>query len=107
MLTAKLPTLRIEPRWKDTKLSLKGLSFKAVRHTRFGYHLCRAFDEDGHYFIDSSSMIDSRTSYISKGKLISILKELHECIPFGKIKIIGHYELTGEQLMEEILKPNK
>lgn len=105
MENRKLPTLTIEPRWKDTIVFLRGLSLKAVKNTRFGHDLCRAYDEDGHYYIDSSRMTDGKTSAISKDRLIPILKELHECIPFGKIKIIGHYELTGEQLMEEILKP--
>lgn len=103
----KLPTLTIEPRWKDTKLFLKGLSLKAVKGTQFGHDLCRAYDEDGHYFIDSSRWTDGRTSFISKEHLIRCLKELYRCIPFGKIKIIGHYELTGEQLLDETLKPQQ
>jgi len=83
---------------------LKGLSIKAVKGTNFGHDLCR--DEgDGKYYISLEyGKMDGRTAKIESGKLIEYLKELHECIQFTTIKQIGHYELTGDQLMDEVLK---
>lgn len=107
MSNIKLPALTIEPRWKDVIFSMKGLSLKAVRNTNhFGHALCR-LEGSGQFYINIEFKTNPRTARITKEALISYLKELYGALSFGKIKIIGHYELTGEQLMEEILKPNK
>ncbi len=92
-------TLIIEPGHGFTLFRAKGLSIKSS-----GLHvLCR--NEMG-YFISNDlwSQYDGRTAQISTKYLIEILAELYSNFKFDNIKIDGHYELTGEQLMSKLLK---
>lgn len=104
----KTLTLSFDQR-EEVGVKLTGLSMKIVRGTRLSHHLCRAYELDGHYYIDLyfNSFLNERTMSIKKEVLVTFLIELYGKILFNKIKIVGNYELSGEQLMIEILKNNK
>lgn len=89
-------TLTIEPHLHSTYFRLAGLSIKKAGEGDMGHSLCR--DESG-YYISNDFLTNPRTAAISVSKLVPLLKELHENIQFDKIKIKGHYEKTGEELM--------
>ncbi len=78
-------------------LRLKGLSFKALENTDIGHELIRG-DSGDYELLGFSSKINPKTANIELNYLLGLLKELHDCIPFDKVKIVGHYEVTGEQL---------
>ena len=101
-IMAKL-TLTITPLEDHTELRVAGLSiskmpmFSDIRHD-----LCR-FEWCG-YYVDNDRRTNEMTAKIEKRYLIRILKEMRKAIPFTSIKIKGHYELTGEELFNEVIK---
>lgn len=91
--------LTVQPMLFHTSLRMQGLSFKKADL----YELCK--DETG-FHISNDFHRSPRTAMIEKDYLIKILAELHENMPFDSIRIVGHYEATGEELMNEIIKIN-
>lgn len=94
-----MKTLTITPSMYDTRLKLSGLSMKAMGSD--GHDLLR--DEFG-YYLSNDFNLNGRTAKIRSSYLIHFIRLIHEHIPFDKIKLDGHYELTEEQLMAEVLK---
>lgn len=89
-----MSTLIIIPYLYHTNFRMKGL--KISLH----YDLCK--DESG-FFIDNKFKRDGKTAVIRVDKLVEFLIELKEEIKFDSIKIKGHYEKTGEEIMKMIL----
>lgn len=89
--------LTIIPGHGVTYFRMPGLSIKASDL----HELCK--DEGGYYITnDLISQYNPRTAQISIDYLIKILKELHENLLFDKIRIIGRYELTPDEIMKQI-----
>ncbi len=90
-----MTTLIIKPDMYYTRFRMKGLSLKRADMQE----LCK--DETG-FFIDNRFKLNGKTALIDKARLVELLEELYKNIPFDKIKIDGHYEATGEELMSLI-----
>lgn len=99
-----MKTLKIDFSLKDTMLlKMKGISFKSTRGCDFRtdfiftdvrlYGICYTFRFKG---------VDSKTAKPNKELVIKDLKELHRVMPFDKIKLLSHYELSADELMKEI-----
>ena len=84
----------------DPQLKLIGLSFRKLKMTDISSSIY--IDDEKKYALSSDFNIDPRTAKINSLFLIKCLKELYEIIPFCKIKIKGHYELSGQDLMNRI-----
>lgn len=101
---ADVKTLKIECNRNAVIFWLKGLSYKAV-HSQ---HKLRAYlvksDIVGAFEIYVGYKQFNTSAQIKKELLIVYLKELYVAVPFDKINLVGHYELTAEELMEEIKK---
>lgn len=78
---------------------MKGLSLKKADMRE----LC--IDESG-FYIENEFHTNGRTAQVERKYLVKKLAELHDEMPFDTIKIKGHYETTGEELMAEVLKLN-
>ncbi len=96
-----MKTLTLIPHLYDMEVRLKGLSLKKIKQCNSLRSVLCIYDYKYGFFIWNSPS-DKRGS-LDKTDLIRYIKELHSAIPFDKIKMEG-YELTGEQLMIEILK---
>jgi hypothetical protein len=96
---AKTLTLNFEM-MHDVQLSLSGLSFKAIKGTDANSYIIR--DDAGKYTIYAPHYIDGRTSKIEVGFLVKILKDVNERVQFDRIKIVGYYQYTGEEIMNLI-----
>lgn len=96
-------TLSIRFYTYHTELKLAGLSFKKIHNTDIESNIYRD-DASGIYCINNQFHTNGKTARIEKEYLINGLAEIYECIPFSKIKTEGHYELTAEQLFDEITK---
>ncbi len=101
-----MTTLTLNFSVQDTVLlKLKGLSFKSTKNChRLQSKLVR-IDYLNSYAIDCTyGNFNGSTCAIKKEYLIEYLKDLRQAIHFDNIKTIGHYELTAEQLLEQITK---
>ncbi len=92
-----MKTLTIEDRSMDTSIKIKGLSLKAVKHC-FSLSDVLFRGDSGEGYI----MFQSTGNKVGIERMIKCLAELYKTIPFDKIKIVGTYELTGEELFEKI-----
>ena len=99
-----MKTLTIDASGHQVLLTLKGLSFKAMSETyKVKSDLCICDSTRKYCFWLMNYDVDGRTAQVKTKYLIERLKEIHEVIPFDKIKLKRHYELTAEELMNEII----
>lgn len=91
-------TLIIHPLLYTTELKLKGLSIKAMGQD--GRHLLK--DESG-YYLSNDMHLNNKTAMIELEYLVSFLKLVYKRVPFDRIKLRCHYELTAEELMNRII----
>jgi hypothetical protein len=100
-----MATLTIHFNFRDTELTLRGLSFKKLRNTMISQHIIKS--DTGRYCIETRFNIDPKTANIKEDYLIKILKGIKKVTPFDKIKTNGHYHLSGEQIMERLTDSDK
>lgn len=98
-------TLFIEIIGEHLTLRMKGLSFKAIKEANdLKQDLCKSDISPNTFFIDCSyGKIDGKTAMPKLNYVVKILSELYDFIPFTKIAIKGHYEVTGEQLLKLVI----
>lgn len=96
--------LTIDFKYRSPEIKLTGLSFKKISDTNIERNIIRS--DTGNYIIETNygGQLNRKTAAIELNYLIDGLTEIYECIPFDKIKTLGHYEATGEQIMELILQ---
>jgi hypothetical protein len=103
-----MKTLTIDVDYSSPLLRLKGLSFKALSGTSIESDVI--IGDSGYYEIQTDyalNALNRNTAKIAAPFLIDALAEICERIPFDKIKILGHYELTADQLMDAVIKKVK
>jgi hypothetical protein len=98
----KNKTLTLDFRYRyGVALSLKGLSFKKINgFSDLQSHLF--INDSNKYTIDYDLNVDQRTASIKREFLIKCLCDLYKDIPYSKIKTIGNYELSGDELINII-----
>lgn len=98
-----MPQLTIDFRYgKDPSLKLAGLSFKALGGSIIEHYIYR--NDDGLYTLDSRFKINGRTARVEEEYLIKSLAEIREYIPFDSIKVLGVYQLTGEEILKRVIE---
>lgn len=95
-------TLTITIDLHTTEFRMKGLSIKKLGDA--GTDLCRDSDTNVYYVYNGLGVIDQRTAAIKKEYLISFLRGFRKKLQFDKIVIKGHYEVTGDELFNEVIK---
>lgn len=87
--------------YPNASLSIKGLSFKALKGLEIERCLIR--DDIQHYAIDCYYQIDGNTAKPKREYIIKVLKGIYSRVPFDKIEIKGNYPINGTDLLKLIL----
>lgn len=96
----KTLTLHFDGPRHEVGIRLAGFSFKEIT---FDHNFIRS--DSGYYALEVPSFkIEGRTAMVKYDYLIENLANVYDDLPFDKVKVVGRYPKTGEEIYNDILK---
>ena len=80
----------------EIKINLKGLSYKSMKHEHS--NICRS--ETGYYFLEVRDYNYGGDAYPKIDYLLSELRAIKRNVYFDKIRVIGRYKYSGDELLK-------